>query len=140
MADLRPPPTPVAMIVGTAIIAVITGYVLGMGSSLGLFPNPFATKAPKPRGVEYYDDEDESAEEDVDAAILDHAPNWSNGLEADKRDGLRATAANKTPKSGERQKWETGTEMKKGQAWEDLNEECKLVLIVRTDLGMTKGL
>jgi PTH2 family peptidyl-tRNA hydrolase len=107
------------MLIGTAIIAGISGYMLGIASSLGLIPNPFASKAPKARGVSNYDDE----------AILDHAPNWANGLEADKRDGLRATAANRAEVKQEVVK--TG--------WEDSTEECKLVLVVRTDLGMTKG-
>lgn len=160
------------MIIGTAIIAGMTGYMLGMGSSLGIFPNPFSTKPPRPRGVDYYSDEEESEDEDIDASILDHAPNWSNGLEADKRDGLRTTTNDKNaskkrsgkkskavkkeeeaevkmedvPKSenakpGQRQEWETGTEKDgKRQDWEAKgSEECKLVFVVRTDLGMTKG-
>jgi PTH2 family peptidyl-tRNA hydrolase len=125
MAELRAPPTPLALIIGTAIIAGLSGYMIGIASSLGFLPIPFAPREPKGRGVAYYDDEEESEEEDVDESILDHAPNWANGVEADKRDGLRATAlqekVEKTP-------------------WEDNNEECKMVLVVRTDLGMTKGL
>ncbi len=127
----RTPPTTVAIIVGTALIAGISGYLLGIGSSLGIFPSPFGTKAPAKRGVSNYDDEEESEEEDIDASILDHAPNWANGLEADKRDGLRATAAGKAK--------ETKREATKPEL-EDISEECKLVLIVRTDLGMTKGM
>jgi PTH2 family peptidyl-tRNA hydrolase len=46
---------------------------------------------------------------------MDHAPNWANGREADRKQGLVA----EKPK--------------------DTGEECKLVLVVRTDLGMTKG-
>lgn len=125
------------MLIGTAIIAGISGYMIGIASSLGLLPNPFVAREARRRGISNYDDEEESAEEDVDQSILDHAPNWANGLEADKRDGLRATAAGRTEvakKKEEVAKTETG--------WEDSNsnEECKLVLVVRTDLGMTKGL
>lgn len=149
MAD-RAPPTPLAMIIGTAIISLMFGYMVGMGSSLGIFPNPFNTKLPKGRGVEYYDDEEESAEEDVDESILDHAPNWGNGFEADQRDGLRVKPAgtneNKKEKKvkgkeepQKRQEWEAGEEKTRAD-WEDKNrEECKLVLVVRTDLNMTKG-
>jgi PTH2 family peptidyl-tRNA hydrolase len=132
MADLRAPPTPLAMIIGTAIIAGVSGYMIGIASSLGLIPNPFVAKEARTRGISNYDDEEESAEEDIDESILDHAPNWSNGLEADKRDGLRATAAGRTEAKKEQEVAKTG--------WEDSNEECKLVLIVRTDLGMTKGM
>lgn len=85
-------------------------------------------RAPRPRGIANYDDEEESAEEDIDETVLDHAPNWSNGLAADKRDGLRAvTKSEKTAGVSEKAAWEDGT------------EECKLILVVRTDLGMTKG-
>jgi PTH2 family peptidyl-tRNA hydrolase len=119
------------MLIGTAIIAGISGYMIGIASSLGLIPNPFAAKVPREKGVSNYDDEEESEEEDIDESILDHAPNWANGLEADKRQGLRATTANRS-------------EVKKQDVvktrWEDSTEECKLVLVVRTDLGMTKGL
>lgn len=130
MSDLRVPPSPLSVIIGTAIIAAISGYMFGIASSLGFFPIPFMPTAPKKRGIEFYDDEEESEEEVVDESILDHAPNWSNGFEADKRDGLRARpqAELKKPKATEK------------QAWEDSTEECKLVLVVRTDLGMTKGM
>ena len=107
--------------------------MIGIASSLGFLPIPFMPKAPKTRGIANYDDETESEEEDIDEGVLDHAPNWANGLEADKRDGLRATAVGvRTDKNQGRQK----------QEWEDSTstEECKLVLVVRTDLGMTKGI
>ena len=132
MAELRPPPTPLALIIGTAIIAGLSGYMIGIASSLGFLPIPFAPKEPKGRGIAYYDDEEESAEEDVDESILDHAPNWANGVEADKRDGLKASAHPKVKEEKEEGKtsWSAGTE----------SEECKMVLVVRTDLGMTKGL
>ncbi len=129
MADLRSPPTPLAILIGTAIIAGISGYMIGIASSLGFLPIPFATKTPAVHRVSNYDNEEESSEEDIDELVLDHAPNWANGFEADKRDGLRATAA-----AGSAAKEET-----KGPSWENSTEECKLVLVVRTDLGMTKG-
>lgn len=74
----------------------------------------------------------ESDESDVseDDTILDHAPNWSNSQEADKRDGLR------------QKKSKPASEPAEGSSSVALgnpNEECKLVLVVRTDLGMTKG-
>lgn len=125
------------MLIGTAIIAGVSGYMIGIASSLGLIPNPFVTREARRRGsISNYDDEEESAEEDIDESILDHAPNWANGLEADKRDGLRATAAGRTEAKKKEEVAKTGT------GWEDSNsnEECKLVLVVRTDLGMTKGL
>ncbi len=63
--------------------------------------------------------------------MLDDAPNWENGFEADKRDGLRsAVAQGGSNAAAEKQDWEDRT----------AGEECKLVLVVRTDLGMTKGI
>merc|ERR1712230_46302 len=143
MAD-RAPPTPVAMIIGTALIAGISGYLFGIGSGLGLFPNPFVTKEARKRGISNYDDEEESEEEDIDASVLDHAPNWSNGFEADKRDGLRATSAAKVKQEPgiKKEGMDSIPEVKKEEAkqeMEDVNEECKMVLVVRTDLNMTKG-
>ncbi|EKD12774.1 uncharacterized protein L3040_006927 [Drepanopeziza brunnea f. sp. 'multigermtubi'] len=152
MAD-RSAPTTIAVIISTALIAGVSGYLLGIGSSLGIIPNPFGAKTPVKRGVENYDDEEESEEEDIDASILDHAPNWSNGFEADQRDGLRATAAGvsasakkQAAKAKKDSDWEDvtvkGEDPEKEAArpeWEDSSEECKLVLVVRTDLGMTKG-
>ena len=127
MAD-RPAPSATAILIGTAILSLITGYMLGTASSLNLLPSPFApSKAPRTRSrndTTGYDDESESSEEELDAEfVLDHAPNWANGPEADRRDGLKAS------------KPET-----KAQEVVDDNEECKLVLVVRTDLGMTKGM
>lgn len=107
--------------------------MIGIASSLGFLPIPFASKPARERGVSNYDDEEESEEEDIDESILDHAPNWGNGLEADKRDGLRATAAGK-----KNSKKEEKEELQK-EEFQDNGEECKLVLVVRTDLGMTKG-
>ena len=136
MAD-RAPPTPLAMLIGTAIIAGVSGYMIGIASSLGIIPIPFMPKAPKARGIANYDDEEESEEEDIDESILDHAPNWANGLEADKRDGLRATTTIPTTNTQGSEK-----ETKTKHDWEDKTaaEECKMVLVVRTDLGMTKGI
>lgn len=120
------------MLIGTAIIAGISGYMIGIASSLGFLPIPFMPKTAKPRGIAHYDDEEESEEEDIDETILDHAPNWANGVEADKRDGLRTAAVSGRMETKEvkKQDWEENT----------VGEECKLVLVVRTDLGMTKGI
>lgn len=122
------------MLIGTAILAGVSGYMLGIASSLGLIPNPFAAREVRERGIANYSDEEESEEEDIDASVLDHAPNWANGIEADKRDGLRATAAGVKK---EVVKKEFKEETKEVQL--DGAEDCKLVLVVRTDLGMTKG-
>ena len=121
------------MLIGTAILSLATGYMLGMASSLGFLRSPFAgaaaAAASKSRAdTSHYDDEEESSEEEIDdGVVIDHAPNWANGAEADRREGLRASARATAGEGGVRADW-------------DLSEECKLVLVVRTDLGMTKGM
>ncbi|KAG9233853.1 peptidyl-tRNA hydrolase PTH2-domain-containing protein [Amylocarpus encephaloides] len=121
-------PTPVAILVGTAIVAGLSGYMIGIASSLGFLPIPFQTRPEVARGIDNYDDEEESEEEDIEESLLDHAPNWANGIEADKRDGLK-NSAEKEVRNREPVKEPLG----------DSGEECKLILVVRTDLGMTKG-
>jgi hypothetical protein len=121
--------TPLAMLIGTAVIACISGYMIGIASSLGFIPIPFHANTAVPHKAHNYDNEEESAEEDIEESLLDHAPNWANGIEADKRDGLRVQSRTES-KSKESPK----------RDWEDSTEECKLVLVVRTDLGMTKGM
>ncbi|KAG9243901.1 peptidyl-tRNA hydrolase PTH2-domain-containing protein [Calycina marina] len=127
----RPPPSTMAIIIGTSIIAGLTGYMIGIASSLGFFPIPFVPKQARAYGISNYNDEEESDGTDIDEGTMDHAPNWANGEEADKRDGLRntgkAAAALKAKPDEDR------------KDWENTNEQCKMVLVVRTDLGMTKG-
>lgn len=136
MAD-RPPPTATALLIGTAIISLLTGYMLGTATSLNILPNPFSSAAPGPRersDTSHYDDEEESSEEEIEEGVLiDHAPNWANGPEADRRDGLRASALPGKKEGATKKK-----DDKAGEKWDE-SEECKLVLVVRTDLGMTKG-
>lgn len=105
MADLDRVPSTTAYVVATAIIAGVTGYFLGQGSSLGLFsvkekegwPNSYNVKVHRDSSDEEFDDEEEESdsEEEGDGGEL---ANFDNN-----------------------------------------NEEVKLVLVVRTDLGMTKG-
>ncbi|KAK0741723.1 peptidyl-tRNA hydrolase PTH2-domain-containing protein [Apiosordaria backusii] len=100
----------------TSIITFISGFLLGVYSIKGYLIPPSLRAEREAQ----WKDPVESEESDVDEedTILDHAPNWSNGLEADKKQGLRASAHKEI---------------------KEIKEECKLVLVVRTDLGMTKG-
>ena len=116
---------PALVVVSTSLVALISGFLLGVYSIRGyllISPSLEAERAANWR------DPVESDESDVDEddTVLDHAPNWANGEEADRRQGLRASAAAQ-PKP-------------KPAVAPKPNEECKLVLVVRTDLGMTKGI
>lgn len=95
------------------------------------------------------DSEESSSSEIDDDIILDNAPNWANGVEADRRQGLRVgndgvvqplTSAKSKSGNKERKGVSEVEEEDAKAGWEDLAEECKLVLVVRTDLGMTKGM
>ncbi len=113
-----------AVIVTTSIVAFISGFGLGVYSIRGWLVSP-ELAAERDANL---NDPFESEESDIDEeeTLLDHAPNWANGAEADRRQGLRA---NTSPSS----------QPEPPAAKLNPNEECKLVLVVRTDLGMTKG-
>jgi PTH2 family peptidyl-tRNA hydrolase len=80
-----------------AILAGVTGYMLGQAKSLGLFGGS-ALSVPADRKEKVTEDSDESSSDDEDDD--DTAPADFKGN----------------------------------------SEECKMVLVVRTDLGMTKGM
>jgi PTH2 family peptidyl-tRNA hydrolase len=106
------------VIIGTSIVTLITGYMLGLYSSRGYLISPELAEERR----RFRNDPVESEESDIDEddmPNMDHAPNWANGPEADRRQGLRAGSRPEVADTG---------------------EECKLVLVVRTDLGMTKGM
>jgi PTH2 family peptidyl-tRNA hydrolase len=95
MQDTTQPST-ANIAVACAILAGVTGYMLGQAKSLGLFGGS-AVSAPREGKEKAADAEDESTDDDDEDD--DTAPAEFTG--------------NK--------------------------EECKMVLVVRTDLGMTKG-
>lgn len=114
-----------ALVVTTSIVSFLSGFGLGIYALRGSIVSP--ELAAERHGN--LNDPVESEESDIDEeqTLLDHAPNWSNGVDADRKQGLRqgagaASSAGLSP----------GIKI-------DPNEECKLVLVVRTDLGMNKG-
>lgn len=121
-----------AVVISTSIVALISGFMLGVYSIRGYLISP-ELRAEARANVEDPIETDES-DVDEDDTILDHAPNWANGEAADRRDGLRQrqTASSEKPASSKKSK-SASTPLV------DSKEECKLVLVVRTDLGMTKG-
>ena len=138
-------PNTVAVIISTAILAGLSGYFFGIFSSLGFAPIPFlANGGPNYKPHTESDTEEESEAEDIDEDILDHAPNWNNKLEQDVKDGLRMRAG----KGKENVNSGASGTVKDGPATQSLasgdtrveSEECKMVLVVRTDLGMSKGI
>jgi len=123
-----------AVVIGTSIVALLTGFLLGLRTARGhILPPELAETRRRALSDPVESDEGDISEDDCK---LDHAPNWANGVQADRRDGLRQRGgggvkelAGKLSSSSSSGRESTGYE----------NEECKLVLVVRTDLGMTKG-
>ncbi|KAF9769829.1 hypothetical protein IL306_012686 [Fusarium sp. DS 682] len=107
------------VIISTAVVALLTGYAFGIYTIRGYLIPPSLFEE-RQRNLHDPVESDES-DIDEDDTILDHAPNWANGVDADKRQGLK------------------NVEKKEEPVLKDNGEECKLVLVVRTDLGMTKG-
>ncbi|KAL5596395.1 hypothetical protein BROUX41_006692 [Berkeleyomyces rouxiae] len=127
-----------AVLVSTSLVVFFTGFLLGIYSIRGYVISPELAEERR-RNL---NDPVESDESDIDdALLLDHAPNWSNGFQADVRDGLRSRPEDRGAVKKKEKKVKT-KEIKETEETEeaaDVNEECKLVLVVRTDLGMTKG-
>ncbi|KAI4228895.1 MAG: hypothetical protein L6R36_001313 [Xanthoria steineri] len=135
IASDRPPPSMTSVVIGTAILAVALGYFIGQGSSLGIFgsttpPNGSKPKSknPKKSWPNSYDVtiHPDSSDEEVFKQI--------RGADL----GIESEESSEDSSSDE-------AEVELGQKQEGLNqfegnkEECKLVLVVRTDLGMGKG-
>jgi PTH2 family peptidyl-tRNA hydrolase len=119
-------------IIASSVVAFLSGYIFGVYTIRGYLLSPSLVEERRRN----FTDPVESEESDVDEddSLLDHAPNWANGPDADRRQGLRAEAA--------RQRTAGATSSPPANAlssWTNAQEECKLVLVVRTDLGMTKG-
>ncbi|RAL09745.1 aminoacyl-tRNA hydrolase [Aspergillus homomorphus CBS 101889] len=101
-------PSTTAYVVATAILAGVTGYFLGQGSSLGLFTNKEKEGWPNSYNVKVHrDSSDEEFEEEEEEEEEEDSENEGDGSELANFDNSA--------------------------------EEVKLVLVVRTDLGMTKG-
>ena len=132
------------ILVSTTLTSFFSGFLLGIYSIRGYLISP---ELRKERAANYADPvESEESDVDEDDTILDHAPNWSNGEEADRKQGLRQM---KPPKQVQEKVVQEAKEVKKDAVRENEVaekemgnplEECKLVLVVRTDLGMTKGM
>lgn len=123
------------VVLTTSIVALISGFMLGVYSIKGYLISPELSKESRAN----YEDPVDSDETDIDedATVLDHAPNWANGEEADQKQGLRMRKGDS--KKNKTKQLVGSEEASKGPSVEDTGEECKLVLVVRTDLGMTKG-
>lgn len=115
----RDPPTTLAYCIATAILAGLSGYFVGQASNLGLFSTQ--TRQRSSSSVTNVNASTASTDTTAIPAKVEEAEDSESDDEEDLEDfGV-----------------EDGQDL---QGFEDArNEECKLVLVVRTDLGMTKG-
>lgn len=104
----RLPPTTTAYVIATAIIAGVTGYFIGQGSSLNLFK-----------------EKNEGWPNSYNVKVHSHS--------SDEEEGSDSEEEEETDDEDEG----NGEEL---ASFKDNTEEVKLVLVVRMDLGMTKGM
>lgn len=105
----RPPPSAIAIAFASAIIAGLAGYFLGQASTIGVFGKQSQPGA-QAATRSSSSDKAKSKDDESDISDAESASEDDEGLDDQELKGF-----------------------------EDSNEECKLVLVVRTDLGMTKG-
>lgn len=119
----HPQPSTISYLLATAILCLAGGYFIGQASALGLFASNSKKGTGKTSWPNSYDvtvHPDSSDEE-----LMTH---------------LKGGKGRSTP-SSEDEDPDIGEDAEKGdlKAFEGNKEECKLVLVVRTDLGMGKG-
>lgn len=122
MTDSAPPST-ATVAVAVGLIAITVGYFLGQGSSLGLFGGSTGSSKSSSRKSK------KSWPNSYDVTI--HPDSSDDELMAQQRAG-----AGEQLEESESDDEGDGQELK---AFQDTGEAIKLVLAVRTDLGMGKG-
>ena len=135
-SDLQPPST-TSIIIGTAIIGVALGYFIGQGASLGIF----GSTPPPSKGKSKSKNAKKSWPNSYDVTVHPDSSDEEVFKQIRGADlGIESEESSEDTSSDEA---EAGDQL--GQKQEGLNqfeenrEECKLVLVVRTDLGMGKG-
>ncbi|KAL8945573.1 MAG: hypothetical protein Q9222_007898 [Ikaeria aurantiellina] len=137
----RPPPSTLSLVVGTAILALTLGYFIGQGSSLGIFSNNTSpnNKAPS------------SSSKNITTTKKSWPNSYDVTIHPDSSDeevfkqirgadlGIESEPSSKYSTEGEDEGEELGQKQEGLDTFEGNKEECKLVLVVRTDLGMGKG-
>ncbi|KAK4697516.1 peptidyl-tRNA hydrolase, PTH2 family, partial [Lecanoromycetidae sp. Uapishka_2] len=123
----RPPPSITSYVVATGILCVSLGYFIGQASSLGLFSSKTSKKAKTswPNNYDVAIHPDSSDEE-----LMTHI----------KKEGVKVVQDSEDEDEDEDSENDSmGQDQGELRNFEGNREECKLVLVVRTDLGMGKG-
>lgn len=120
MKDLNTnPPSALSIAVAIGLLGLLAGYFLGQGRSLGLFGGSSGGKKKKTGKKSWPNSYDVKIHED--SSSEDVAGVGTGETESEDED------------------FEDSDNQQEVKSFEASNEEVKLVLCVRTDLGMTKG-
>ena len=111
-APPQSPPSTLSLIIGASLVAGVIGFFIGQASSLGLLPS-LSTSKRKRRS--------KSSSKAGTVDLTDRKDGDSNGSESESDSASEDDIG----------------ELK---SFADQGNECKMTLVVRTDLGMSKGM
>ncbi|KAL9032209.1 MAG: hypothetical protein Q9214_008070 [Letrouitia sp. 1 TL-2023] len=122
----RPPPTPTSYLLATALVAATLGYFIGQGSSLFFLSSKHSRSKPKSKTKTSWPNS-------YDVPV--HPDSSDEELMASLQRSEQA------PSEPDSESEEENNEAEGGDfsTFKGNNEECKLVLVIRSDLGMGKG-
>lgn len=119
----------------TAILGIVVGYFIGSASSFGLFSSSLSSPSTSSSLSNYKKSQPNSYDVDLHPDSSDEE--LTRSLRGDN--AAKAEAETHDDDDGD----DDDADEEEGQdglkAFEEIEGECKLVLIVRTDLGMNKG-
>ena len=126
-------PTIASVALATAILCLATGYLIGTGSSLGLFGSPSAKATKKKPTKSWPNSYDVTIHPDSsDEELMEQL--GRGGGDANQKTEIKDSEDEDDESSDDE-----AVEVGELSTFEGNKEECKLVLVVRTDLGMGKG-
>ena len=128
-------PTTASVALATAILSLATGYLIGTGSSLGLFGRPSAKAAKKKPSKSWPNSYDVTIHPDSSDEELMEQLGRGGGGNVNQRTEIKDSEDEDDESNDDDEAVEVG----ELSTFEGNREECKLVLVVRTDLGMGKG-
>lgn len=129
------PPSTLAIAISTGILGLVTGYFIGQGSSLGVFSSSSKAKKSWPNSYDVTVHPD-SSDDELMQHLLGGRGGRVNGSGGRDEVGQSDSDEGSEDEEGEEKKIRGGL-----SAFEDSKEqEFKLVLVVRTDIGMQKGI
>ena len=133
----KTPPSTLALSLSSLLLGLVAGYFIGSGSSLGLFGTSTSAATTKrrkqppakswPNSYDVNVQAGDTSDEEFERSIRTN--NANNGADADDEDEAESSS----------DEFDFTTDTARLKELADGGEEVKLMLVVRTDLGMTKG-